>query len=91
MSAYLGIPVDIDTMVCTTCGAESFAWLAEVFACPVCSNIEFIFPAQLGNDQVRAEDSEVGAGAVADAEESCAGLRPMNKKRKKSLNDKNEL
>jgi len=91
MSAYLGIPVDVDTMVCVACGAESFAWLAEVFACPACSNIEFIFSAQLDNDQARAEDSEVGAGAVADAEESCASSGLVNRKRKRSLNDDKEL
>jgi hypothetical protein len=31
-------------MVCKTCDAESFAWLAEIFVSPVCGDDYYVFP-----------------------------------------------
>lgn len=44
MSAYLKLPVRINTMVCRTCGTESFAWLAEIFVCTNCGDHDYVFP-----------------------------------------------
>ncbi|KAJ4992838.1 hypothetical protein SVAN01_01542 [Stagonosporopsis vannaccii] len=91
MSAYLNISVDVNTMVCTACGAESFAWLAEVFACPICGNFEFAVPKLLGNDQAVAEDNKKGASVMAKVEEGSATCRLDGMDGNRSLSDGEEL
>ncbi|KAF1923462.1 uncharacterized protein M421DRAFT_325491 [Didymella exigua CBS 183.55] len=44
MSAYLNQPVQINTMACSTCGTEAFAWLAETFVCPTCGDDDYVVP-----------------------------------------------
>ena len=34
----------IDYMICTTCGAEAFAWLADAFCCPACGSDKYKHP-----------------------------------------------
>ena len=74
MSAYLHLPVQTSTMVCRTCSTESFAWLAEIFVCPVCGDDDYVFPifateSNYWQSPVRERESE---GKV-DAEEAGTG------------------
>ncbi|KAF2030891.1 hypothetical protein EK21DRAFT_64653, partial [Setomelanomma holmii] len=34
--------IAVDYMICTTCSAEAFTWLAETFACQNCGEKEYI-------------------------------------------------
>lgn len=34
----------IDYMICSTCGTEAFAWLADAFCCPVCGSDKYKHP-----------------------------------------------
>jgi len=34
----------IDYMICTTCGTEAFAWLADAFCCPTCGSDKYKHP-----------------------------------------------
>jgi hypothetical protein len=61
MSAYLNLPVQINTMVCRTCGTESFAWLAEVFMCPICGDHDYVFPT-FATDFDRGSAAKAGEG-----------------------------
>lgn len=41
MSAYLNLPVEISTVVCTRCDTATFGWLAAVFCCSGCGGNDF--------------------------------------------------
>jgi hypothetical protein len=44
MSKYGVYDAEIDYMVCGGCKAEAFTWMAEVFACPTCGDMNYKFP-----------------------------------------------
>lgn len=78
MSAYQNLLFEFDTMICTICGTESFAWLAEVFLCPVCGEFKYAFPVLVSNscvDEGEANNSRAG------------GDESQSKKRKRSLSN----
>ncbi|KAF2703855.1 hypothetical protein K504DRAFT_507766 [Pleomassaria siparia CBS 279.74] len=29
-------------LICADCGTEAFAWIAEIFACPVCNGCDYV-------------------------------------------------
>ena len=87
MSAYLYLPLEVNAMVCTICGTESFAWLAEIFVCPVCGEFKFAFPMFVGtNDTDWAEEKKdmIGTKKMHDGGKSVGG---QGKKRKRSSSD----
>lgn len=90
MSVHLNLPVEVDTMVCTTCGTESFAWLAEVFACPTCGEFKFAFPTTIiGND--RDNDNNVDEGREVDTVKARdVGVRVKGRGRKRKRSDSEE-
>jgi hypothetical protein len=82
MSAYLNLPVQISTMVCRTCGTGSFAWLAEIFVCPVCGDHDYVFPMFATEFDLA---SAARAGEVdGDTTDSIAGLQDQCRKRKRA-------
>ncbi len=91
MSAYLNTAVKIDTMVCTKCGTESFAWLAEVFSCPVCGDFSFECPLSLGNNnhaETAEEDHQQSTSTTHTTNNvRSADIGKQSKKRKRSLSD----
>lgn len=83
MSAYLNLPVQISTMVCRTCGTESFAWLAEIFVCPICGDCDYVFRTSAADI-----DRESAAGeeeADEETPDTIVKLNNMGKKRKRSV------
>jgi predicted RNA-binding Zn-ribbon protein involved in translation (DUF1610 family) len=63
--SYYGIHnAHTDSMICADCQTEAFAWMADIFACPVCGSNEYIFASQSDagndteNDEKRTEDAE---------------------------------
>lgn len=74
-------------MVCAVCGMHSFAWLAEVFVCPVCDSCDLVFPVFLGNGQAGSEGGEKGADCALIAGEGGTHPERESKKRKRSLGD----
>jgi hypothetical protein len=51
MSYYNIYPnMTINYMVCSACGMEAFAWLADVFHCPSCGNHGYIYPDCTGSE-----------------------------------------
>lgn len=74
-------------MVCTICGMESFAWLAEVFVCPVCGNFEFVSRAFLGNGQTGIEDTDQGVDLMPVVEPGSVNVEQQSRKRKISPSD----
>lgn len=84
MSSNINIPEGVNTMVCATCGMHSFAWLAEVFVCPVCGDFELGFPVSSGYK--RAGIDGFGGLAVPTREED-ADMEQQSRKRKGSLSD----
>jgi hypothetical protein len=44
MSAYGIYDMEIDYMFCGTCKTEVFTWMAKVFACPTCGDMDYKFP-----------------------------------------------
>jgi hypothetical protein len=45
MSYYNIYPeIAINYMACSSCGTEAFAWLADVFSCPVCGSDTYKYP-----------------------------------------------
>ncbi|KAF1943905.1 hypothetical protein EJ02DRAFT_342204 [Clathrospora elynae] len=79
----------INYMVCSTCSTETFAWLAEVFACFICGSCDYVFPdtstqhtSEEGiqterNQEYKDEYRKLGALSVAKG----------GRKRKRSLSD----
>jgi uncharacterized Zn finger protein (UPF0148 family) len=51
-----------DTLTCTTCGEPSFAWLAEIFGCPVCGSDTY------GNQHQNASTDDAEAVVELEAE-----------------------
>lgn len=89
MSAYLDVPVEIDTMVCTTCGTASFAWLAEIFVCPICGEFEYAFQTFSTDTDRSRLDTDKERPEITDAElEGDTRMRQHSRKRKRPLNDK---
>lgn len=59
MSYYGYYQCDIDAMICSICGTAVFAWMAEVFACPVCGSSKYVFPMFVEPHLTRREDERV--------------------------------
>jgi hypothetical protein len=59
MSAYFNLPLEINIMICTICSTESFAWLAEVFVCPVCGSFEYAYPTSINDGAEHSESADI--------------------------------
>lgn len=88
MSAYLNLPVQVSTMVCTTCGTEPFAWLVEVFVCPICGDHDYSFPmfAIECDRESAAREGETGEGNDGFVKGK-AEIKEAGRKRKRPLCD----
>lgn len=45
-------------MICHTCYAEAFSWMAAAFACPFCGGTEYMFPMFSDLDTVDQDDHD---------------------------------
>jgi hypothetical protein len=59
--SYYGVYPDvyIDYMVCSTCSAEAFSWLAEIFSCTFCGGDDYEYPA-IADTEAECTDAKPG-------------------------------
>ncbi|KAF2846108.1 hypothetical protein T440DRAFT_482829 [Plenodomus tracheiphilus IPT5] len=82
--SYYGIyHYDVDTMTCASCGAAAFAWMAEVFACPVCGGEDYLFP-------LSEIDTSAGEGDGERASASMHGVTTVFSTTSSSLGEEEE-
>jgi len=55
----------LDTMVCTSCEAQAFTWMAESFVCPDCGGRCYVFPTLAGENARTVDEHEYGLVAAA--------------------------
>ena len=76
-------------MICSSCNTEAFAWMAEVFACPVCGSRKYVFPMFIEADLVQHIEQNI----LEDGESAPGGMRSedfveqVHRKRKRVPSD----
>lgn len=81
-------------MVCRRGGTESFAWLAEIFVCPICGDHDYVFPICAAKfdcecagraEEVEESEEEDGTRSLRSATEIV-----MSTKKRKRADSENE-
>jgi hypothetical protein len=55
---YYGIhDAKVESMICTTCQSDIFAWMAEIFACSTCGGTEYAFSEESSSPGVQEYSS----------------------------------
>lgn len=84
--SYYGVHhAEIDYMICNTCHAEAFTWMAETFDCPACGGSEHVFP--IFADTQHPADDEDGSRNTTSEQKT---WRTNSMKRKRTLSDDGE-
>jgi hypothetical protein len=83
--SYYGVhSSNINSVTCANCQTEAFAWVAEIFVCPVCGSHEYIFVAQDDSD------TEDGKTRKENGEGSVGKQESMERKRKREEGSEGE-
>jgi hypothetical protein len=93
----------VSYMICSTCSAETFSWLAESFNCAVYNDNKFVFPQYIAEDALNTtrDEEEIQTGLAEQYEDEAQrhlakvreneiarqGGAERGRKRKRSLND----
>jgi hypothetical protein len=87
----------VSYMICSTCSAETFSWLAESFNCAVCNDNNFALPHASITDteeeiqtklaEQYEDEVEICLTKVREGEIARRGEAKRGRKRKRSLSD----
>jgi hypothetical protein len=82
--SYYGIyDAKLEYMICMICQSESFAWMAEIFACPICGSSDYKSANELCDLEPKSENY---SNSVHESK-TCKEMNDMIKKRKRSTSD----
>jgi hypothetical protein len=80
MSYYGFYDARVEHMICDNCTTEAFAWIAEIFPCPMCGRDKYIYPGGAEEGLPANErNKSVHAGRID------VGTEEIVKKRKRSV------
>lgn len=87
MSAYNVHPTHIDYLICSECGTEAFAWMAEIFACPACGQEEYVRPPYDDESTATDESRPGGSNTTMSGGTRRAVMTKESRKRKRRVSD----